>query len=122
VGADGTEIEVPVEQVAVGQRVRVHPGERIPLDGQIVSGNSAIDLSLVTREPVAAECGPGEDVVGGAINGTGSLLVEVSATGAEGFLAQVVRHVEDARALKPGILHLVDRVLRVYTPTDVGRA
>ncbi|MGH3451489.1 MAG: heavy metal translocating P-type ATPase, partial [Haloechinothrix sp.] len=114
---DGSEIEPPVEDVAVGQLVRVRPGERIPLDGRIRSGQSAIDLALVTGEPVPAERGQGEEVVGGAINGTGSLLIEVTATGAEGFLAQVVRHVEDARALKPGILHLVDRVLRVYTPT-----
>jgi Cu+-exporting ATPase len=117
VGDDGRESEVPVEEVAVGQLVRVWPGERIPLDGRIRDGHSALDLSLVTGEPVPAERGPGEEVVGGAINGTGSLLIEVTATGAEGFLAQVVRHVEDSRALKPGILHLVDRVLRVYTPT-----
>ncbi|CAN5785684.1 hypothetical protein BH20ACT6_BH20ACT6_18280 [soil metagenome] len=117
VDADGAESEVPVEDVAVGQRVRVRPGERIPLDGRIERGSSAIDLALVTGEPVPAERGPGEEVVGGAVNGTGSLVVAVTATGAEGFLAQVVRHVEDARALKPGILHLVDRVLRVYTPT-----
>jgi Cu+-exporting ATPase len=116
VAADGTETEVPVEDVAVGQLVRVRPGERIPLDGRICSGQSAIDVALVTGEPVPADRGPGEEVVGGAINGTGSLLIEVTATGAEGFLAQVVRHVEDSRALKPGILHLVDRVLRVYTP------
>lgn len=114
---DGSESEVPVEQVEVGQLVRVRPGERIPLDGRIRSGYSAIDFSLVTGEPVPVERGAGEEVVGGAINGTGSLLIEVTATGAEGFLAQVVRHVEDARALKPGILHLVDKVLRVYTPT-----
>ncbi len=113
----GAEAEVPVEEVSVGQLVRVRPGERVPLDGRIRTGTSAIDLSLVTGEPVPAERGPGDEVVGGSVNGTGSLLVEVTATGAEGFLAQVVRHVEDARALKPGILHLVDRVLRVYTPT-----
>jgi Cu+-exporting ATPase len=117
VRGDGTEVEVPVDEVVVGQLVRVRPGERIPLDGRIQRGHSAIDLSLVTGEPVPAERGPGEDVVGGAINGTGALLLEVTATGAEGFLAQVVRHVEDARALKPGILHLVDKVLRIYTPT-----
>ena len=113
----GTEAEVPVEQVTVGQWVRVRPGERLPLDGVIREGHSALDLGLVTGEPVPAERGPGDEVVGGAINGTGTLLVEVTATGAEGFLAQVVRHVEDARALKPGILHMVDRVLRIYTPT-----
>ncbi|GAB2742415.1 heavy metal translocating P-type ATPase [Salinifilum aidingensis] len=117
VGADGAESEVPVEDVAVGRRIRIRPGERVPLDGRIVSGESAIDFSLVTGEAVPAERGPGGEVVGGAINGTGSLVVEVAATGAEGFLAQVVRHVEDSRALKPGILHLVDRVLRIYTPT-----
>jgi Cu+-exporting ATPase len=119
---DGTELEVPVEQVAVGQMIRVRPGERVPLDGRIHHGQSAIDLALVTGEPVPAERGPGDEVVGGAINGTGSLVVEVTATGAEGFLAQVVRHVEDARALKPGILHLVDRVLCVYTPTVLAIA
>ncbi|MFF5990615.1 MULTISPECIES: heavy metal translocating P-type ATPase [Prauserella] len=117
VDTDGGESEVPVEDVALGQVVRVRPGERIPLDGRIRSGASAIDLSLVTGEPIPAERGPGEEVVGGSINGTGSLLIEVTASHTEGFLAQVVRHVEDARALKPGILHLVDRVLRVYTPT-----
>ncbi len=116
VGEHGHESEVPVEQVGIGQLVRVWPGERIPLDGRVRDGHSAIDLSLVTGEPVPAERGPGEEVVSGAVNGTGALTIEVTATGAEGFLAQVVRHVEDARALKPGILHLVDRVLRVYTP------
>ena len=116
VAADGTETEVPVEDVAVGQLVRVRPGERIPLDGRIRSGQSAVDVALVTGESVPADRGPGDEVVGGAINGTGSLVIEVSATDAEGFLAQVVRHVEDSRALKPGILHLVDGVLRVYTP------
>ena len=116
VAADGTETEVPVEDVDVGQLVRVRPGERIPLDGRIRSGQSAVDVALVTGESVPADRGPGDEVVGGAINGTGSLVIAVSATGAEGFLAQVVRHVEDSRALKPGILHLVDGVLRVYTP------
>jgi cation transport ATPase len=86
---DRTESQVPVEGVQVGQHVRVRPGERIPLDGRIHSGYSAIDFSLVTGEPVPVERGPGQDVVGGAINTTGSLRIEVTATGAEGFLAQV---------------------------------
>ena len=111
------EAEVTVEQVRVGDLVRVRPGERIPLDGRVRDGASAVDVSLVTGEPVPAEVGAGDQVVGGSVNGTGTLLVEVTATGAQGFLAQVIRLVEDARALKPGILHLVDRVLRVYTPT-----
>ncbi len=74
-------------------------------------------MSLVTGEPVPVERSAGDDVVGGSINGSGTLLVRATRVGTDSFLAQVVRHVEDARALKPGILHLVDRVLRVYTPT-----
>ncbi|WP_100500666.1 heavy metal translocating P-type ATPase [Geodermatophilus chilensis] len=114
---DGAEQEVPVAQVAVGDLVRIRPGERVPVDGRVVEGYSTLDLSLVTGEPVPAERSAGGEVIGGSINGAGSLLVEATRVGADSFLAQVVRHVEDARALKPGILHLVDRVLRVYTPT-----
>ncbi|MEV5450340.1 cation-translocating P-type ATPase [Streptomyces sp. NPDC052535] len=113
---DGVETEVDVDQVAIGDLVRIRPGERVPVDGTVRSGYSALDLSMVTGESVPVEREPGGEVVGGSVNGTGTLLVEVSRVGEETFLAQIVRHVEDARALKPGILHLVDRVLRVYTP------
>ena len=114
---DDVERDVPIADVRVGDLVRVRPGERIPVDGRVERGHSAVDLSLVTGEPVPVERLAGDEVIGGSINGTGTLLVEVTRVGADSFLAQVVRHVEDARALKPGILHLVDRVLRVYTPT-----
>ncbi len=121
VGDDG-EREVPVEQVTVGDLVRIRPGERVPVDGQVVAGRSAVDESLLTGEPLPVDKAEGDQVVGGAINTIGSLLVRVSAVGEQSFLAQVVRHVEDARALKPGILHLVDRVLRVYAPTVLAVA
>ena len=111
------EEEVSLARVAVGDKVRVRPGERIPVDGRIVDGYSTVDVSLVTGEPVPTERSVDDDVIGGSINGAGSLLVEATRIGADSFLSQVVRHVEDARALKPGVLHLVDRVLRVYTPT-----
>jgi heavy metal translocating P-type ATPase len=113
----GTELEVPIAQVAVGDLVRIRPGERVPVDGAVVDGHSVVDQSFVTGEPVPVERSPGEAVMGGSINGSGTLVVRVSAVGEESFLAQVVRHVEDARALKPGILHLVDRILRLYAPT-----
>jgi heavy metal translocating P-type ATPase len=113
---DGGEREVPITEVVVGDLVRIRPGERVPVDGVVTGGHSAVDHSLVTGEPLPVECSPGDPVVGGAVNGSGTLLVEVSAVGEESFLARVVRHVEDARALKPGILHLVDRVLRIYAP------
>jgi Cu+-exporting ATPase len=116
---DGRDVEVdtPIARVQVGDQVRIRPGERIPVDGTVVSGFSTVDLALVTGEPVPVERSAGDEVIGGSINGAGTLLVKVSKVGTESFLAQVVRHVEDARALKPSILHLVDRILRVYTPT-----
>jgi P-type Cu+ transporter len=113
---DSIEAEAPAGQVAAGDRVRIRPGERVPVDGQVVEGFSTVDLSLVTGEPIPAEKTAGDAVLSGALNGTGTLLVQATAPASESFLAQVVRQVEDARALKPGVLHLVDRVLRVYTP------
>jgi Cu+-exporting ATPase len=114
---DGVEREIPVAGVVVGDLVRIRPGERVPVDGDVVDGHSAVDQSFVTGEPVPVERSPGDAVMGGSINGSGTVLVSVSAVGEEAFLARVVRQVEDARALKPGILHLVDRILRVYAPT-----
>jgi Cu+-exporting ATPase len=114
---DGQEVEVPIEAIAVSDLVRIRPGERIPVDGEVVEGHSAVDQSLVTGEPMPVERTVGDTVIGGSINGVGMLLVRVSAVGEESFLQRVAREVEDARALKPGLLHLVDRVLVVYTPT-----
>src|SRR5712671_1306246 len=114
---DGQEVDVAVGDVKVGDLVRIRPGERVPVDGTVVSGRSGVDQSLVTGEAVPVEKAEGDTVIGGSINGTGALLVKITAVGEGSFLHQVIRHVEDARALKPGILHLVDRVLRVYTPT-----
>jgi heavy metal translocating P-type ATPase len=110
------ELELPIEQVKAGDLVRIRPGERIPADGTVVDGHSGVDQSLVTGESFPVEKTVGESVIGGSINTTGTLLVTITAIGEGSFLNQVIRHVEDARALKPGILHLVDRVLRVYTP------
>lgn len=110
------ELELPIEHVAIGDRVRIRPGERIPVDGEVVGGHSAVDQSLVTGEPIPVEKSEGESVIGGSINGMGTLLLRVTAVGEGSFLSRIIREVEDARALKPGLLHLVDRVLRVYTP------
>jgi heavy metal translocating P-type ATPase len=118
----GAEVEVPVEEVAAGELVRVRPGERVPVDGVVTAGHSALDQSLVTGEPLPVEKREGDSVIGGSINGNGTLLVRVAAVGEESFLSRVVREVEDARALKPGILHLVDRVLVVYVPAVLGAA
>lgn len=113
---DGLEQNLPLEAVTVGDLVRIRPGERVPVDGTVASGRSAVDQALVTGEPIPVERTEGDAVIGGSINGTGTLLVRVTAVGAGSFLQKVIREVEDARALKPGLLHLVDRVLQVYTP------
>lgn len=113
---DGKNEAVPLEKVRVGDLVRVRPGERVPVDGQVESGQSDVDESLVTGEPLPVEKRAGDRTLSGALNGHGTLLVRVSVVGEESFLRQVVRSVEDARALKPGVLHIVDRVLQVYTP------
>ena len=113
---DGNEEDVPLEKVRVGDLVRIRPGGRVPVDGQVESGESDVDESLVTGEPLAVEKRPGDRTVSGSLNGHGTLLVRVTVVGEESFLRQVIRSVEDARALKPGLLHLMDRVLRVYTP------
>ena len=112
----GTESIVRIEEVVAGDAVRIRPGERIPVDGTVVEGRSAVDQSLVTGEPLPVEREMGDTVIGGSMNGLGTLLVRVSAVGAESFLQRVAREVEDARALKPGMLHLVDRVLKAYAP------
>jgi Cu+-exporting ATPase len=113
---NGIESLVRIEEVAVGDLVRIRPGERIPVDGAVTEGQSAVDQSLVTGEPVPVERTVGDVVIGGSMNSLGTLLIRVSAVGAEGFLQRVAREVEDARALKPGMLHLVDKVLKVYAP------
>jgi heavy metal translocating P-type ATPase len=114
---NGEERDTPVEQVETDMQVRVRPGERIPVDGIVIDGHSAVDEALITGEPLPVDKSTDDTVVGGAINGNGTLLIRVTAVGTESFLHQVISSVEDARALKPGLLHIVDRVLQVYTPT-----
>ena len=113
---EGGETELRIEEVLVGDLVRIRPGERIPVDGTVTEGRSTVDQSLVTGEPLPVDRAAGDSVIGGSMNGLGTLLVRVTAIGEESFLLRVVREVEDARALKPGMLHLVDRVLKVYAP------
>lgn len=113
---DGKELDIPLEEVRVGDLVRIRPGERVPVDGMVESGESDVDESLVTGEPRLIEKLAGDQTISGSLNGHGRLLVRVTVVGEESFLRQVIRSVEDARALKPGILHLVDRVLKIYTP------
>jgi heavy metal translocating P-type ATPase len=113
---DGREGEVPIEEVRAGDLVRVKPGGQIPVDGEVVDGNSAVNESLVTGEPLPKEKGKGDQVIGGSVNQEGSLIVRVTRVGQESFLQQVARYIQEARALKPSIIQLVDRILKYFVP------
>ena len=119
---DGVDVEVPVEQVAVGDLVLIRPGDRVSIDGDIVAGRSHIDESLVTGEslPVAKEIGA--RVTGGSINAEGALTVRTAAVGAETTLARIIRMVETAQVTKPPIQRIVDRVSAVFVPVVLGIA
>jgi Cu+-exporting ATPase len=113
---DGDVEEVPVDDLDVGHRVRVKPGENIPVDGTVAEGESTVDESVATGESIPEEKSEGDAVIGGSVNETGTLLIEVTATGEDAFLNQVAREIEEARAMKPGIIQLADRVLKYFVP------
>ncbi len=118
----GNEQDVPVALLRPGDRVRVRPGERIPADGVVREGTSEVDESSFTGEPLPAGRGPGDAVLGGSTNGTGALLVEVTAAGADSALARIVRLVEAAQERKAPAQRLADRVAAVFVPAIVGVA
>ena len=113
---DGVESDVAIAQLSVGDRLVVRPGERFAADGRVAEGESHVDESLITGENLPVARRPGEHVTGGAINGEGLLLVDVTAVGAESTLARIVRLVESAQEKKAPIQHLVDRVSAVFVP------
>ena len=118
----GVEAEVPVDDVAVGDVVRVRPGEKVPVDGVVTEGTSYVDESMVTGEPVPVGKNEGAAVVGGTVNQAGALLVETTHVGADTVLAQIVRLVEDAQASRPAIQALADRVVAVFVPVVLAVA
>jgi len=119
---DGVEREVPLAEVAVGDVVAVRPGERIPVDGEVVEGGGSVDESMLTGESLPVEKVPGSRVTGGSINADGLLVVATTAVGAETTLARIVRLVEGAQASKAPIQRLVDRVSAVFVPVVLGIA
>ena len=118
----GTELELPVAQVVVGDLVVIRPGERIPVDGDIVEGSSHVDESLITGESLPVTKNAGDHVTGGAINSEGLLLVKTTAIGTETTLARIIRLVESAQAEKAPIQRVVDRVSAVFVPVVLGIA
>ncbi|QYG06528.1 heavy metal translocating P-type ATPase [Janthinobacterium sp. PAMC25594] len=113
---DGVEIDLPVEQVKVGDLVVIRPGERVAVDGVVVEGASQVNESLITGESLPVDKHPGDKVTGGAINADGLLLVRTQAVGGETTLSRIIRLVEDAQAAKAPIQHLVDKVSAIFVP------
>ena len=117
---DGT--EVPVDDLQVGMRFVVRPGEKVPVDGLVVDGASTVDASMITGEPVPVPVGIGDEVVGATINGNGSLTVEATRVGGDTMLAQIMRLVDEAQSSTAPVQRLADRVSAVFVPTALAVA
>jgi P-type Cu+ transporter len=119
---DGAEVDVPVESVTLGDVVVVRPGERVPVDGVVIDGRSAVDESMLTGESMPVDKGPGDEIVGGTINKQGLVYFEATRVGAQTALAQIIRLVEEAQGSKAPIQRLADRVSAVFVPVVIAVA
>jgi len=116
---DGTEEDVPLETVQIGDRLRVRPGEKVPVDGIVVSGSSSVDESMVTGEPIPVEKSEGDRVIGATVNGTGSVVIEADKVGSDTLLAQIVQMVAEAQRSRAPIQKLADLVAAWFVPAVV---
>ena len=116
---DGTEEETALDSIKPGDMLRVRPGERIPVDGVVVKGMSSVDESMVTGEPIPAEKAAGDNVTGGTINGTGTLIMRAERVGSETLLAQIVRMVSEAQRSRAPIQRLADTVSSYFVPAVI---
>ncbi len=117
--ADGSEVDVALEQIQVGDKLRVRPGEKIPVDGIVVSGQSTVDESMVSGEPIPVEKMAASKVVGATLNGTGSLVVQTEKIGKDSLLSQIVQMVADAQRSRAPIQKLVDQVSAYFVPAVI---
>ena len=122
VNADGSEEDVPLEIVQVGDRLRVRPGEKVPVDGLVQSGSSSVDESMVTGESIPVAKSSGDRVIGATVNGTGSLVIEADKVGADTLLSQIVQMVAEAQRSRAPIQKLADVVASYFVPAVVGAA
>ncbi|MBI2985881.1 MAG: heavy metal translocating P-type ATPase [Deltaproteobacteria bacterium] len=116
---DGSEVDVPLDRLVPGNRLRVRPGEKVPVDGVVEEGLTSVDESMVTGEPIPVEKGKGNKVTGGTVNGTGSFVMRVERVGSDTLLAQIVRMVSEAQRSRAPIQKLADIVSGYFVPTVV---
>jgi Cu+-exporting ATPase len=119
---DGKEEDIPLDQVKVGDRLRVRPGEKIPVDGIVLEGSSSVDESMITGEPIPVEKSPGSRVVGATVNGTGSFVMRAERVGSETLLARIVQMVSQAQRSRAPIQRLADRVAGWFVPAVIAVA
>ena len=119
IDGDGVERDVPLEQIQVGDRLRVRPGEKVPVDGKVIEGRSAVDESMITGEPMPVEKGPGDAVIGATVNGTGGLIMTAERVGAETLLSRIVQMVAEAQRSRAPIQKLADTVSGYFVPAVV---
>ncbi|WP_204326572.1 heavy metal translocating P-type ATPase [Rhizobium lusitanum] len=122
IGADGSETDVPVDEIQAGNRLRVRPGERVPVDGSVVEGQSTIDESMITGEPLPVEKARGDTLTGGTINKNGTLVMQAEKVGADTTLSRIVELVAKAQRSRAPIQTMVDRVSAVFVPAVVAAA
>ncbi len=122
IDATGAEHDVPLADVYVKDRLRVRPGERIPVDGSVIDGATSVDESMVTGEPIPVEKTPGDKVTGGTVNGTGTIVIEAQRVGSDTLLAQIVRMVSDAQRSRAPIQRVADTVASWFVPLVVVTA
>ncbi|MBS1822748.1 MAG: heavy metal translocating P-type ATPase [Acidobacteria bacterium] len=118
----GAERDVPLTEIVVGDRLRVRPGEKVPVDGVVIEGRSSVDESMVSGEPVPVEKGEGDRVVGGTINGNGTIVVRAEHVGADTLLAQIVKMVSEAQRSRAPIQRLADKVAGYFVPVVLAVA
>ena len=119
IGDDGSEQDVPLDQIQVGDRLRVRPGEKVPVDGIVTDGGSVVDESMVTGEPIPAEKAVGDELTGGTVNGTGALIMEARKVGRDTLLARIVQMVSEAQRSRAPIQKLADVVSGYFVPAVV---
>ena len=122
IAADGTEADVPLAAVQVGDRLRVRPGEKVPVDGVVLEGRSAVDEAMISGEPIPVEKAAGDAVIGATVNGTGALVIEARRVGADTLLAQIVQMVAEAGRSRAPIQNLVDVVAGWFVQAVIGIA